>query len=200
MTATSGQRPAASIISRSRRPARPPGPLAALRIRRPGSPRQAAAAAMRLIAIAGLVIDAYVHLDLASTYSEAQATINEGVLFRAEAALALITVIALTISRRRLPFVLSLAVSASALALILVSRYVNIGPFGPFPDLYDPVWYPEKLWAAGGEAGAAVASAAAILLLGIRSRIGASSGAGTAASSAPPDERGPHSPRINHRQ
>jgi len=125
---------------------------------------------MRLIAVAGLVIDAYVHLDLASTYAEAQATINEGVLFRAEAVLALITVIALTISRSRLPFVLALAVSAGALTLILVSRYVDIGPIGPFPSLYDPVWYPEKLWAAGGEAGAAVASVAGILLLGIRRR------------------------------
>jgi hypothetical protein len=171
MRAPNGRRPAASIISRSGPPAgRQSGWLAALGIRRPGSPRQAAAAAARLIAVAGLAIDAYVHLNLASTYSEAQAPINEGVLFRAEAVLALITVIALTISRRRLPFVLGLAVSASALTLILVTRYVDIGPLGPFPNLYDPVWYPEKLWAAGGEAGAAVASVTGILLLGIRRR------------------------------
>ena len=170
MTARNGRRPAASIISRSGPPARQPGRLAALRMRRPGSPREAAAAAARLIAAVGLAIDAYVHLDLASTYSEAQAPINEGVLFRAEAVLALITVIALTIFRRRLPFVLGLAVSASALTLILVTRYVDLGPLGPFPNLYDPVWYPEKVWAAGAEAGAAAASIAGILLLGIRRR------------------------------
>ena len=48
---------------------------------------------------------------------EAQAPINEGVLFRAEALLALITVIALTISRRRLPFVFGLATSPGGLWL-----------------------------------------------------------------------------------
>ena len=41
---------------------------------------------------------------------------------------------------------LGFAVSASALTLMLVSRYVDLGPIGPFPDLYDPVWFPEKLW------------------------------------------------------
>lgn len=62
-------------------------------------------------------------------------------------------------------FLSGLAVAASALVLMLVSRYVDIGAFGPFPDLYDPVWYPEKLRAASGEAAAAVASLAGLLLL-----------------------------------
>ena len=82
-------------MSRSARPARRPPWLAALRTQLPGSPRQAASVAVRLIAVAGLSIDAYVHLNLASTYAEAQAPINEGVLFRAEAVLALLTALAL---------------------------------------------------------------------------------------------------------
>ena len=135
---------------------------AALRTRLPRSPRQAA--------VAGLSIDAYVHLDLAPTYAEAQAAINEGILFRAEAILALLAALTLITSARRLPLVLGLAISASALTLMLVSRYVNLGPLGPFPDLYDPVWFPEKLWAAGGEAAAGVASVAGIVLLSIRTR------------------------------
>jgi len=136
----------------------------------PRSPRQAAVVAVRLIAVAGLSVDAYVHLDLASTYSEAQAPINEGILFRAEAVLALLTALALIVYARRLSFLLGFAVSASALTLMLISRYVDLGPIGPFPDLYDPVWFLEKLWAAGGEAAAAIASATGILLLGLRIR------------------------------
>lgn len=132
------------------------------------SPGPAPVTAVRLIAVAGLSIDAYVHLDLAPTYAEAAAAINEGILFRAEAALALLSALALILSARRLWFLLALAVSGSALALMLVSRYVDLGPLGPFPDLYDPVWYPEKLWAAAGEAGAASASLAGIMLLRIR--------------------------------
>jgi hypothetical protein len=69
---------------------------------------------------------------------------------------------------RPVAFLLGFAVSASALALMLVSRYVDLGPLGPFPDLYDPVWFPEKLWAAFGEAAASIASLAGILLLSIR--------------------------------
>jgi hypothetical protein len=162
-------RPAADrTMSPSARPEHRPAWLAALRPQRPASPRQAAIVAVSLIAVAGLSIDAYVHLDLASTYAEAQAPINEGVLFRAEAVLGLLTAFALITSRRRLPFVLGFAVAASALTLMLVSRYVDLGPIGPFPDLYDPVWFPEKLWAAGGEAAAGIASVAGILLLSIR--------------------------------
>jgi hypothetical protein len=124
-------------------------------------------AAARLITVAGLGIDAYVHLDLAPTYSEAAAPISEGVLFRAEAALALLAALALILSASRRSLMASFAVSASALTLMLVSRYADLGPLGPFPDLYDPVWFAEKLWAAFGEAAAGVASLAGILLLSI---------------------------------
>ena len=161
----------ASTMSRNAHPARRSAWLTAPRTRLPRPPRQAAVAAARLIAVAGLSIDAYVHLDLASAYAEAQAPVNEGTLFRAEAVLALLTGLALIMSARRLPFVLGLAVSASALTVMLVSRYVDLGPLGPFPDLYDPVWFPEKLWAAGGEAAAVIACVAGILLLSIRARL-----------------------------
>lgn len=157
------------------------GPPARQRIAQPSwlprSPRAAAVTAARLITAAGLAIDAYVHLDLASTYSEIPAPINEGILFRAEAVLALLAALALVVPARRqvrrLTFLAGLTVAASGLALMLVSRYVDIGAFGPFPDLYDPVWYPEKLWAAFGEAAAAVASLAGLLLLSIRTGRGA---------------------------
>jgi hypothetical protein len=163
---------------------------AGLRSWLPRSPHAAAVAALRLIAVAGLVIDAYVHLDLASTYSEAPAPINEGILFRAEAVLALLAALALILTARRVTFLLVFAVAASALALMLVSRYVDIGSLGPFPDLYDPVWFPEKLWAAVGEAAASVASLAGLLLLfsrpGLRSAGTAPAASGHRAGRFPP--------------
>jgi hypothetical protein len=44
--------------------------------------------------------------------------------------------------------------------VLLVARYVDLGQLGPFPDLYDPTWFPEKLLAASAE-GAATAAAIA---------------------------------------
>ena len=121
-------------MSRNARPARRPTWLTVLRTWLPRASRQAAVVAARLIAAAGLSIDAYVRLDLASTYSEAQAVINEGVLSRGEATLALLAGRALLTSQRRRAFVLGFAVSASAFTVMLVSRYVDLGPIGPFPD------------------------------------------------------------------
>jgi hypothetical protein len=43
----------------------------------------------RLVAVAGLAVDSYVHFDLAGIYSETGGVITEGVLFRAEAVVAL---------------------------------------------------------------------------------------------------------------
>ncbi len=204
MRQRNGRLAAAGTMSRSAHAKRPPTWLATLRSQLPGSPRRAAIVAVRLIAVAGLSIDAYVHVHLASTYAEAQAVINEGVLFRAESLLALLAGIALLISGRHRAFVLGFVVSASALTVMLVSRYVDLGPIGPFPDLYDPVWFPEKLWAAGGEAAAAAACVTGFLILSNRTRRRRDAaqqrghpGAG-AGGSAPDDERGRDSRRINH--
>jgi hypothetical protein len=165
MTERNGRPVAASTVSRNATAVGPSRWLTALRRELPRSPGLAAVATVRLIAVVGLGIDAYVHLDLASTYSEAEAPINEGILFRAEAVLALLTALTLILFARRLSFLAGFLVSASALTLMLVSRYVDLGSLGPFPDLYDPVWFAEKLWAAFGEAAAGIASLAGILLL-----------------------------------
>jgi hypothetical protein len=78
MTERNGRPVAASTISRNATARRPSCWLTALRRGFPRSSGLAAVAAVRLIAVAGLGIDAYVHLDLASTYSEAQAPISGG--------------------------------------------------------------------------------------------------------------------------
>lgn len=117
----------------------------------------------RLLVAAGLAADAYVHVDLAGLYAEGGGQLNEGLLFRAEAVVVALAALAVLITGRRLVLVAALVISATALAAMLVARYADLGPLGPFPDLYDPVWYPEKVVAAAGEAVAALAAAAGLL-------------------------------------
>jgi hypothetical protein len=49
---------------------------------------------------------------------------------------------------------------------MLVSRYVDLGPIGPFPSMYDPVWYPEKLLAAFAEGAATATALAGVIVIG----------------------------------
>ncbi len=120
---------------------------------------------VRLVTAAGLAIDAYVHFDLASQYAESGGTINESVLFRVEAAVAVLVAVVVIATGRLAALLAGLVVAASALAVMLVSRYVDIGPIGPFPSLYDPVWFPEKMLAAYAEGAATVTALAGVVLL-----------------------------------
>jgi hypothetical protein len=119
---------------------------------------------IRVATAGGLAVDAYVHFDLAALYAEAGGAINEGVLFRVEAAVALLAAIAVLASGRRVGYLAGLAVAGSALAAMLVSRYVDLGQLGPFPDLYDPAWFPEKLLAAFAEGAACVTALAGVII------------------------------------
>jgi len=120
----------------------------------------------QVVTAVGLAIDAYVHWDLAPVYAEVRGTIDEGVLFRAEAVLALVTAVAVIATGRRVAYLAGLAVGASALAVMLVARYVDLGQLGPLPDLYDPTWFPEKLLAAFAEGAATAAAIAGAVITG----------------------------------
>jgi hypothetical protein len=128
--------------------------------------------AARAVIAGGLAIDAYVHLDLASLYAEAGGTINEGVLFRAEAVVAILTAVAVIVTGRRVSYLAGLAVGGSALAVMLISRYVDLGQIGPLPDLYDPDWFTEKLLAAAAEGAATAAALAGAVITGLAARAG----------------------------
>jgi hypothetical protein len=67
-------------------------------------------------------------------------------------------------------YLAGLAVAGSPLAVMLVSRYVDLGRIGPFPDLYDPVWFPEKLLAAFAEGAAFVTALAGVVITGLAAR------------------------------
>jgi hypothetical protein len=119
--------------------------------------------ALRLITAAGLAVDAYVHADLASAYQTTGTAISQAALFRIEAGAASAAALIVLVIAGRAGFALAAVVAASALAAILVYRYVDIGSLGPFPNMYEPAWYPEKTTAAIAEAVAVAASVAGLL-------------------------------------
>jgi uncharacterized membrane protein YdfJ with MMPL/SSD domain len=127
-----------------------------------------------LVAAAGLGIDAYTHLDLASVYDlNKTSTVSQGTLFRVEAVLAIVVGVLLIVRANVLTALLVVAVAGGGLALLLIYRLVDVGKLGPIPNMYEPVWYAEKSWSAIGEAiavGAALVLAGLLLTVGRRSR------------------------------
>jgi plastocyanin len=119
---------------------------------------------LRLLAGAGLAIDAYVHADLAPVYDGVRASISQGSLFRIEAGLAAAAALIVLFAGRRIAFSLALAVSGGGLAALLLYRYVNVGKLGPLPNMYEPSWFPEKTLAAVAEAAVVLIAAAGLLL------------------------------------
>jgi hypothetical protein len=58
-----------------------------------------------------------------------------------------------TLTGRRACNLAKLVIASTALAVMQVSRHADLGAIGPFPDLYEPFWFPEKLLAAFAEGG-----------------------------------------------
>lgn len=117
---------------------------------------------------AGLAIDAYLHWELAPNYDSlvgsTSLSISQGQLFRVEAVSALIALLLLLATRRRFAAAMAFLVAAGGLGLLLLYHYVNVGDIGPLPNMYDPIWYPDKTITAVSE-GVAAAGALCLLLL-----------------------------------
>ncbi|HEX7353540.1 MAG TPA: hypothetical protein VF288_01750 [Mycobacteriales bacterium] len=122
--------------------------------------------ALIAVVVAGLAVDAWVHLDLASNYdSNASRLLTEGDLFRAEGAVAIAAALALLARPGRRTALFALLVAVAGVAAVLLWTYVDVGAFGPFPHMYEPVWYARKTQSAWGEGGAAVAALPLLFLL-----------------------------------
>lgn len=123
---------------------------------------------LTLITAAGLGVDAYVHWHLAPNFDTLIGTgsphISQGQLFRLEAALALVAMLLVLATRRRFAAAFALLVAAGGLAALLLYGYVDVGGFGPLPDMYDPIWYAEKTISAVAEAVATVGALCLLLL------------------------------------
>ncbi|HWD06791.1 MAG TPA: hypothetical protein VG674_30555 [Amycolatopsis sp.] len=112
---------------------------------------------------AGLAVDAWVHFDLASTYDRVGSAITEGALFRAQAAAALLACVIVLRWRGVRSFAFALLVASTALLALIAATYLRIGAIGPFPDMSEPTWFPEKARAAIGEAVALFAAASGVV-------------------------------------
>ena len=117
------------------------------------------------VTVAGLGVDAYVHLSLASTYDPVKDVVSQGQLFRVEAVLAIVAAVLLVLRPGRLTASVAALVAGGGLLALLLLRYVDVGGLGPFPDMYEPLWYAEKVVTAVAQA-IATASAVALTLLG----------------------------------
>jgi hypothetical protein len=128
--------------------------------------RSALVAVLVAVVVAGLAIDAYIHFDLASNYAPIKTSvISQAGLFRIEAVVSIAAALALLLRPRRYTAAIAFVVTASALAALIVTRYYDIGTIGPIPDMYEPVWFTEKLIAAYAEAAAAIAAIALVVTL-----------------------------------
>lgn len=129
---------------------------------------RAARIALIAVVVAGLAVDAYVHFDLASGYDPVKtSTLSQGDLFRAQSVVAILSALMLIVRPRRWSAAIAAVVAGSALAAVLVYRYVDIGRIGPIPSMYEASWYTEKTISAIAEAAAFIA---AVMLLSVPRR------------------------------
>jgi hypothetical protein len=113
---------------------------------------------LRLAVFAGLGVDAYVHLKLAGDAGHT-GTITASTLFWVQGVVAAVVAILVLLRPRPVPYLIAFLVAASALGAVLLYRYVDVGTLGPLPEMYEPVWYADKVTAAVAEAVATVAAA-----------------------------------------
>jgi hypothetical protein len=113
---------------------------------------------LRLLVVAGLAVDAYVHFHLASDVGST-GTLSEGTLFWIQGVVAALVAVLVLVRARPVPYIIAFLVAASALGAVLLYRYVDVGAIGPLPDMYEPIWYTEKVVTTVAEAVAAVAAA-----------------------------------------
>lgn len=119
--------------------------------------------ALRSLVAVLLIVDAVIHLRLASGYQAASpGGIGAGNLFRLEAVAAVIAAGFVLLRGSRLAFAVAFAVAASAVAAVVLYRYVDVPQIGPIPAMYEPVWYFEKSVSAIAEGAATLLAAVAL--------------------------------------
>jgi hypothetical protein len=118
-----------------------------------------------VVAVAGLIVDAWTHLDLAHLYTfNTTGTLNEGVLFRVEAGLAIAAAVWILLRPGILSAIGTVLVAGGGAVLLVVYRYVDVGKLGPIPNMHEPIWYHEKVVSLIGEL---VALAAALAFVAV---------------------------------
>lgn len=125
------------------------------------------ALALRVLVPVGLVVDAVVHVRLASQYQLAQpGGVGQGTLFRVEAVVALLAAVYVLVRGSRPAFAVAALVALSALAAVVLYRYVEVPALGPIPTMYEPVWFFEKTLSAVAQGVAGVLALGGAVLAG----------------------------------
>lgn len=124
--------------------------------------RPAASGALRAATALALGASAYLHVVLAQGPLVSAGQVTVAGLFLAQAGAATLSALAVLLRPVRGAWVLALLVGLASLAALVLSTYVQVPAFGPFPSLYEPVWYSDKVFAA---VSAAVAVACALAVL-----------------------------------
>ncbi len=120
---------------------------------------------LRVVTAAALVVDATVHLQLASRYDpNTSGGLSQGELFRLEAVAAVLAAALIVATARPVAWLVALLVAGSALGTVLLFANADVGPLGPVPDMYEPFWYGQKLVAAVAEAVGTVTAAVGLAL------------------------------------
>ena len=109
---------------------------------------------LRVLAVAGLGVSAYIHLHLAHLYAGNGSPISQGDLFVAQGVVAAVVAVVLLVTGWRWVWVAAAAVGAASLAAVLASRYTSLGGIGPLPNMHDASWQPspDKFVSAVAEA------------------------------------------------
>ena len=119
-----------------------------------------------VVVAAGLGVDAYVHLHLASSYAMVKTSVvSQATLFRLEGIAAIVAAVLLLVRPHWVTALIALVVSGGGVAAVLLYANTDPGRIGPLPDMYEPVWYPEKTNSLIGEAVAAGVSLLVLLVL-----------------------------------
>lgn len=125
----------------------------------------ALAVTLRILVAATLVVDAVVHLRLAANYQlAAPGGIGQGNLFRVEAVVAIVVALYVLVAGNRTAYAAAFLVAASALAGVVLYRYVDVPAIGPIPSMYEPLWFYEKSLSAIAEAAGAVLAFAGLIV------------------------------------
>ena len=130
---------------------------------------------LRWLSALALAASAYLHWDLARSPYFADGQITLSGLFLAQAVVAAAVALWVALRSDRLALLAAAAVGGASLLALVSSVYVRLPAFGPFPVLYEPAWYGEKVVATVSAAVAAVLALAA-LALGRRVRPGGRAG------------------------
>ncbi len=118
--------------------------------------------AVRLLTAAALAVSAYVHVDLSSSPYAAAGQLTLGALFLGQAVVAGLVALWVLVRPSRAAFAVAVVVAAASFGALVLSTYVRLPSVGPFPVLYEPVWYADKVVAAVSAGIALVAAAAGL--------------------------------------